>query len=312
MIDVYVRAGFTKLHLDTSMGCAGESAALSDEITAGRAASLAQAAESAAGDGQDPIYIIGTEVPVPGGAQHALDSLTVTRPEAALRTVEAHRRAFTALGLEKAFARAIGVVVQPGVEFSGAEVVAYQPEKARRLAASLAKMPEFVFEAHSTDYQPAAALAALVRDGFAILKVGPWLTFALREALYALDSIAQVLCAAPAEEGLPAAMEALMLREPENWRQYYEGSADELRVQRHFSFSDRIRYYWARPEAQAAVDRLFARLGERVIPEPLISQYLGVLYPAVAYGALPARPRELAIAAVWRILARYDRACRGG
>jgi D-tagatose 6-phosphate 4-epimerase len=312
MIDAYARAGFTKLHLDTSMGCAGESAALSDEITAGRAASLAQAAESAAGDGQDPIYIIGTEVPVPGGAQHALDSLTVTRPEAALRTVEAHRRAFTALGLEKAFARAIGVVVQPGVEFSGAEVVAYQPEKARRLAASLAKMPEFVFEAHSTDYQPAAALAALVRDGFAILKVGPWLTFALREALYALDSIAQVLCAAPAEEGLPAAMEALMLREPENWREYYEGSADELRVQRHFSFSDRIRYYWARPEAQAAVDRLFARLGERVIPEPLISQYLGVLYSAVADGALPARPRELAIAAVRRILARYDRACRGG
>jgi D-tagatose-bisphosphate aldolase class II non-catalytic subunit len=312
MIDAYARVGFTKLHLDTSMGCAGESAVLSDEITAGRAASLAQAAESAAGDGQDPIYIIGTEVPVPGGAQHALDSLTVTRPEAALRTVEAHRRAFTALGLEKAFARAIGVVVQPGVEFSGAEVVAYQPEKARRLAASLAKMPEFVFEAHSTDYQPAAALAALVRDGFAILKVGPWLTFALREALYALDSIAQVLCAAPAEEGLPAAMEALMLREPENWREYYEGSADELRVQRHFSFSDRIRYYWARPEAQAAVDRLFARLGERVIPEPLISQYLGVLYPAVADGALPARPRELAIAAVRRILARYDRACRGG
>ena len=204
------------------------------------------------------------------------------------------------------------MVVQPGVEFSGAEVVAYQPEKARRLAASLAKMPEFVFEAHSTDYQPAAALAALVRDGFTILKVGPWLTFALREALYALDSIAQVLCAAPAEEGLPAAMEALMLREPENWREYYEGSADELRVQRHFSFSDRIRYYWARPEAQAAVDRLFARLGERVIPEPLISQYLGVLYSAVADGALPARPRELAIAAVRRILARYDRACRGG
>ena len=169
-----------------------------------------------------------------------------------------------------------------------------------------------MFEAHSTDYQPAAALEALVRDGFAILKVGPWLTFALREALYGLDLIAQDLGAAPAEERLPAAMEALMLREPENWRAYYAGGADELRVQRHFSFSDRIRYYWARPEAQAAVDRLFARLGERVIPAPLVSQYLGALYPAVADGALTARPRELAIAAVQRILARYDRACRGG
>jgi D-tagatose 6-phosphate 4-epimerase len=312
MIEAYARSGFTKLHLDTSMGCAGESATLPDEITARRAASLAEVAESAAGEGRDPIYVIGTEVPAPGGATHALDLLEVTRPEAALQTVEAHRRAFTVLGLERAFARAIGVVVQPGVEFSGAKVVAYQPEKARNLAASLAEMPDFVFEAHSTDYQPPAALAALVRDGFAILKVGPWLTFALREALYGLDSIAQVLCAAPAEEGLPAAMEALMLREPESWRKYYEGSADELRVQRHFSFSDRIRYYWPRPEAQAAVDRLFATLGERDIPEPLVSQYLGALYPAVADGALPARPRQLAIAAVRRILARYDRACQGG
>ena len=312
MIDAYARAGFAKLHLDTSMGCAGEAPALPDEITAGRAASLARVAEAAAGGGPAPIYVIGTEVPVPGGAQHALDSLEVTRPEAALRTVEAHRQAFGALGLEKAFARAIGVVVQPGVEFSGAEVVAYQPEKAQRLAAALAEIPDFVFEAHSTDYQPAAALEALVRDGFAILKVGPWLTFALREALYGLDLIAQDLGAAPAEERLPAAMEALMLREPENWRAYYAGGADELRVQRHFSFSDRIRYYWARPEAQAAVDRLFARLGERVIPAPLVSQYLGALYPAVADGALTARPRELAIAAVQRILARYDRACGGG
>ncbi len=312
MIDAYARAGFTKLHLDTSMGCGGEGAALPDEITAGRAASLARVAEAAAGGGPAPIYVIGTEVPVPGGAQHALDSLEVTRPESALRTVEAHRQAFAALGLEKAFARAIGVVVQPGVEFSGAEVVAYQPEKAQRLAAALAEIPDFVFEAHSTDYQPAAALEALVRDGFAILKVGPWLTFALREALYGLDLIAQALGAGPAEERLPAAMEALMLREPENWRAYYAGGADELHVHRHFSFSDRIRYYWARPEARAAVDRLFARLGERVIPAPLVSQYLGALYPAVADGALAARPRELAIAAVRRILARYDRACRGG
>ena len=310
MIDAYVRSGFTKLHLDASMGCAGESAALPDEVTAERAARLAEVAEAAAGGGQAPVYVIGTEVPVPGGAQHALDSLSVTRPEAALRTVDAHRRAFKALGLENAFERAIGVVVQPGVEFAGAEVVAYQPDNARDLVASLADMPGFVYEAHSTDYQPAAALDALVRDGFAVLKVGPWLTFALREALYGLDAIAQVLRPVASEESLPAAMEALMLKEPEDWRRYYFGSAEELRVQRHFSFSDRIRYYWARPQARAAVDRLFATLGQRVIPEPLVSQYLGALHSAVAEGSLPARPRELAIAAVQRILDRYEAACQ--
>jgi D-tagatose-1,6-bisphosphate aldolase subunit GatZ/KbaZ len=310
MVEAFARSGFTKLHLDTSMGCAGEDAALPDQVTAERAALLAAAAEAAAGAGLAPVYVIGTEVPAPGGAQHALETLAVTSPEAALRTVDVHRRAFKSVGLEKAFERAIGVVVQPGVEFASAEAVAYQPDKARELVATLADMPGFVFEAHSTDYQRAAALQALVRDGFAILKVGPWLTFALREALYGLDSIAQVLASHPSDESLPAAMEALMLREPDNWRRYYNGGADELRFQRHFSFSDRIRYYWARPEAGAAVERLFARLGERVIPEPLVSQYLGALYPAVADGCLPARPRQLAIAAVQRVLARYDEACR--
>jgi D-tagatose-bisphosphate aldolase class II non-catalytic subunit len=311
-VDAYARSGFTKLHLDTSMGCAGEPVALTDEATAERAASLAKAAEAAAGDGAGPVYIIGTEVPVPGGAQHSLETLAVTRPEAALGTVEAHRQAFCAAGLGRAFARAIGVVVQPGVEFASAEVVAYQPEKAKDLTASLAGLPRFVFEAHSTDYQPAAALDALVRDGFAILKVGPWLTFALREALYGLDAIAQVLDPSSPEDGLPAAMEALMLREPANWRKYYDGGADEIRLKRHFSFSDRIRYYWPRREAQAAVDRLFARLGDRLIPEPLVSQYLGALYPAVADGSVPARPRDLAIAAVQRVLMQYDRACLRG
>ena len=309
MIDAYVRAGFTKLHLDTSMGCAGEPVALADEVTAQRAAALAKVAEAAVGDSPAPVYIIGTEVPVPGGAQHSLGSLEVTRPEAALRTVDVHRRAFSNAGLEAAFARAIGVVVQPGVEFASTEVIPYKPEKAERLTGALANLPDFVFEAHSTDYQPAACLDALVRDGFAILKVGPWLTFALREALYGLDCIARVLDSTPSDDSLPAAMEALMLKEPGNWRKYYEGGPEELRLQRHFSFSDRIRYYWPHPEAQAAVDRLLAKLGDRLIPEPLISQYLGGLYPEVLDGSISARPKELTLGAVVQVLRRYDHAC---
>jgi D-tagatose 6-phosphate 4-epimerase len=162
-------------------------------------------------NGPPPISIIGTEVPVPGRAQHALDTLEVTKPEAPLRTVKVHEKAFRDAGLETTFARAIGAVVQPGVEFASTEVIPYKPEKAVHLANALANLPGFVFEAHSTDYQPAASLDALVRDGFAILKVGPWLTFALREALYGLACIARVLDAWSTGNDLPAAMEALML-----------------------------------------------------------------------------------------------------
>ncbi len=308
MMDAFVRAGFTKIHLDTSMGCAGEPVALSDAVTAERAARLALVAEKAAAEsGFDlPVYIVGTEVPIPGGAMEALDHLELTSPEAALETVEVHRRAFAAVGLESAFARAIGVVVQPGVEFGNENVVVYDRAAARDLSNVLGRMPQFVFEAHSTDYQPASALRGLVEDGFAILKVGPGLTFALREALYGLDQIAAVLDNGP--ETLRQGMEALLLAEPKNWQKYYHGNEAELRIQRHFSYSDRIRYYWPHPAAAALVEGLFQRLGDRELPETLVSQYLGALYPAVAAGTVEAKARPLALEAIRNVIRTYNRA----
>lgn len=310
MVDAYARAGFTKIHLDTSMGCAGETVALSDEVTAERAAHLASVAEAASGEaGTSPVYVIGTEVPVPGGALESIDHLEVTSPDAALTTVDVHRRAFAAAGVSHAFERAVGVVVQPGVEFGNANVVGYDRERARELSAVLSEMPQFIFEAHSTDYQSAGALRQLVEDGFAILKVGPWLTFALRETLYGLDHIARELDPAFAAHGLIAAMERLMLRESGNWQKYYHGDASEIRLQRHFSYSDRIRYYWPHAEAQAAVGRLLSMFDGRSIPETLVSQYLGALYPMVLQGQAALDARSLQIATVRRVLDLYARAC---
>lgn len=307
MVSAYAQAGFAKFHLDTSMGCAGESRALPDELTASRAARLARVAETVAAE--PPVYVIGTEVPVPGGALETVGDLAPTHPDAARITVAVHRDAFAAAGLDSAFARAVAVVVQPGVEFGNAEVVAYQRGRAQALSTALADLAPLVFEAHSTDYQSAVALGALVQDGFAILKVGPWLTFALREALYGLDHIAQALAPAPADASLPAAMERLMLREPKHWRSYHHGDADSLRVQRHYSYSDRLRYYWPHSEAQEAVGRLIARLDGRMIPETLISQYLPMLYPAVMAGTVPTTAHALQIAAVGGVLQRYNAAC---
>ena len=309
MVAAYVEAGFRKIHLDTSMGCAGEPEALADELTAARAARLARVAEdTAARLGLPlPVYIIGTEVPPPGGATHALAELAITEADAAKRTLAIHREAFDSAGAVGALERVIGIVVQPGVEFGNTNVVVFRPERARALSAVLNQMPGLAFEAHSTDYQPATALRALVDDGFAILKVGPGLTFALREALYGLDAIAADLNG-ESEESLPRTMEQLMLDEPAHWQKHYFGTPDEQRLQRHFSYSDRIRYYWPHPRAAAAVDRLFERLAGRIIPETLISQHLGRLYPAVVVGSLAANPRELCLAAIGAALDPYSAA----
>lgn len=308
MIAAYAEAGFTKLHLDSSMGCQGEPLALTDARTAERAARLAAKAEAHAQGPLSPVYVIGTEVPVPGGAVEELDHLQVTRPDAVAQTYEYHRRAFEAADVQDAFARVIALVVQPGVEFGHSDVVQFDPAESRGLSDCLAAFPGLVFEAHSTDYQTADRLGALVRQGFAILKVGPWLTFALREALYGLDAIADVLEGQPPTGCLMTSMDAVMRAAPEHWSRYYVGDAETRWLQRHFSLSDRIRYYWPATEAQSAVDSLMARLAGKSIPGPLLHQYLpgwrGVHDCEDLHGTL--------IWAVQDVLRRYERAVSAG
>ncbi|MBV9344801.1 MAG: D-tagatose-bisphosphate aldolase, class II, non-catalytic subunit [Gammaproteobacteria bacterium] len=306
LIADYVRAGLRKIHLDCSMRCADDPAALDDDTIARRAAELCRVAEDAAASsgGELPVYVIGTEVPTPGGATEELAELAVTTPEAVTQTLDAHRRAFLALKLGAAWERVAALVVQPGVEFDHHQVIDYRPERARALAARIGQEP-LVYEAHSTDYQRPAALVALVRDHFAILKVGPAATFALREALWALDDIAAEL---GAEASLKTTVLEVMRREPKHWKSYYTNPATQ-RLDLQYSLSDRIRYYWASPEVQQAVEALLAGLARAPLPLTLLSQYLPAEYAAVRAGTLAAEPRALLIEAVGRALRPYTAAC---
>ncbi|WP_027686040.1 D-tagatose-bisphosphate aldolase, class II, non-catalytic subunit [Rhizobium leguminosarum] len=311
MVAAYVDAGFRKIHLDASMGCKGEPVALDDETTAHRAARLAAVAEASAkkAGGAMPVYVIGTEVPPPGGADHALTTIEPTAAAAALKTIEVHRRIFAEAGLRQAFGRAIGLVVQPGVEFGNHNVILYDRSKIDALKSVLTEEPQFVFEAHSTDYQGTRPLTELVEDGFPILKVGPELTFVLREALYALDAIASDLLPDYGQRPLYAVMEALMLDQPGNWSRHYHGTNAEMRWLRHYSLSDRIRYYWASAEAQEAVRRLCEALRGQAIPLPLLWQHMPA---AQDFADAPLDPEQVLIWRVTKSLADYHAACGVG
>jgi D-tagatose-bisphosphate aldolase class II non-catalytic subunit len=311
MVEAYVDAGFAKLHLDTSMGCAEEPVALEDRETAERAARLALVAERvAARRGDFPYYVIGTEVPTPGGALETLEHLQVTNPEAPVATYQVHRNIFLERGLGDMLPRIIALVVQPGVEFDHDSVVQYDASATSALSGALVRLPDLVFEAHSTDYQTEANLRGLVRDGFPILKVGPALTFALREALYGLDSVASVLAPSGARESLMSVVERVMIQSPKNWWAHYRGDESQLRVLRHFSYSDRIRYYWPETEVGSAIEAMFGQLDGVRIPATLVSQYLPRLYDRVAAGLIAPEARTLAIETVRDVLRGYARACR--
>ncbi|MFM0608526.1 D-tagatose-bisphosphate aldolase, class II, non-catalytic subunit [Paraburkholderia sediminicola] len=313
LIDAYVSAGFSKIHLDTSMSCGGDPARLSDSVVAERASRLCAVAETAAlreGKATKPVYVIGTEVPVPGGASEELESVEVTRWEAALDTVAVHRDAWRERGLDEAWERVIALVVQPGVEFDHTKVIDYKPDLATKLSDVLTQLPGMVFEAHSTDYQKPEALRQLVRDGFGILKVGPGVTFALREALYALADIEAEIVAESERSKLHEVVEAVMLAKPGNWEKYYHGDDNEKRLLRTYSYSDRVRYYWADPEVEASAQKLINNLAAISIPENLLSRYLPVQYWELRRGVIDGSPMSIIQSKVREVVGMYASACR--
>ena len=311
LIDQYVAAGFRKIHADCSMSCADDPTPLPEEVIAHRAARLIRVAEAAQArvGGEPCVYVVGTEVPVPGGAAEDLPELEVTTPRAAIATLEAHRRVFEEQGLADAWPRVIAVVVQPGVEFDHHKVIDYDRAKAAALSAALDDEPHVVFEAHSTDYQTPSALKALVQDHFAILKVGPGVTFALREALWALDAIEREWIDPARASGFRRIAIQQMKAEPRNWAKYYHATGEALRFDLQYSLSDRIRYYWPDPEIAAAQQAMFVNLTDSPPPMALISQYLSQAHGALRDGGLPVTPANLVVAHVGATLETYRAAC---
>ncbi len=311
LIAAYASAGFHKIHLDCSMRCADDPATLDDETVAARSARLAAVAEAAAAAAGHPapVYVIGTEVPVPGGESALADAGAPTSPQAAARTLAVHSRAFRDAGLHAAWRRVIAMVVQPGVDFDHSHIQHYDAGQAAALSEFVAGQPGLVFEAHSTDYQRESSLHDMVRDHFAILKVGPAATFALREGLLALCQIEDELVPRERSSRLMQVLDETMLAKPEHWRKHYPGSVDEQRVMRRYGLSDRCRYYWGEAAVAAAVEQLCANLDAVAIPLPLLSQHLPEQYIDVLQGQLGTGARELLEHKIERVLAQYARAC---
>ena len=311
-----VLAGYRKLHLDASMACADDPKVLSEQTVAQRAVVLCEAAEEAVKrlpPGTDlPLYVIGTEVPVPGGESAMGAPPAVTRVESLHQTLQVFQHAFEERGLSAAWQRVIAVVVQPGVEFGDDLVFAYDRAKARSLSAELPSSPSLVYEAHSTDYQSPGALAQMVEDHFAILKVGPWLTFAFREAVFALSAIEQELLAGEKSQRLSQVREALdqaMLRKPTYWRSYYQGDERQLRIARAYSYSDRCRYYWHEKSVQAEIERLIENLAARPVPLTLVSQYLPREYEAIRAEQIENQSGAIIRCHIQFVLRSYATAC---
>lgn len=290
-----VLAGYEKIHLDTSMRVASDdpNKPFLTRVCAERGARLCAVCEETFreykktnSEAKPPVYVIGSEVPVPGGDFNA-GQMGVTTADDAINTVAIYKKAFEDAGCSEAFSRVIGLVVEMGIEFHEWSLDEYSRPRAAELVRAMRDLPVCI-EGHSSDYQTADNLERMCEDGVAILKVGPALTFALREAYFALESIEkEVYKNQPWQlSRFRETLEAVMLENPKHWDSYYSGDENQLRIARAYSFYDRCRYYLSDPRIVESRDKLIANLSGNVIPLCLLSQYLPTQYYRVRAGSI--------------------------
>jgi D-tagatose-1,6-bisphosphate aldolase subunit GatZ/KbaZ len=320
MVRRYVEAGVGKIHLDASMRLGGDPGSpgttLDPRLIAARCAELCAVAEKASGGaGSRPLYVIGSDVPTPGGSDEVESAVHITTAEELAETVHLVRASFLDRGLDDAWERVVAVVVQPGVEHGDHTILEYDRDRAAPLTRAIRGVPRIVFEGHTTDYQAPRALAQMVEDGIAVLKVGPSLTGALREAVFMLGHIEEELLAQhPSREAsdIIGVLDAAMRANPAHWKGHYAGDESRISFSRKYSLLDRIRYYWNVPEVEESLRRLLENLRSLSIPGSLVSQFLPEQYARVRAGVLKNDPEWLLRDRIMSVLWDYSRAVGNG
>lgn len=305
LVEACVKAGYRKIHLDTCYPLKGDSH-FSLETIAERQAMLCAVAEEAfekyGKDRFPPVYVLGAEVPFPGGVKTSEEKVTTV--EFLGKNIETSEKYFLKFGLKEAWKRVAAFVVQSGAEFSHDKVYRYNPEKCKSLKEFLKNTP-FVFEAHSTDYQTCEDLKQMVKDGFAILKVGPELTYLFREAVFALALVEKEIVEEDGQSRIVEILVEKIRRDPTYWRNYYEeGNLLDIK----YSFLDRIRYYWNMEPVKIALKKLLMNLENKKLTTPLVSQYFPDLFPDILQGKITPDPLTLIFEKIGKAFEKYSKA----
>lgn len=288
LVSDFVKAGFQKIHLDTSMKLLGDPDNFygAPELVAKRGRLLATACEHSVDVSQNipPIYVIGSEVPIPGGETSSYSQhVEVTKVSNLQRTLLAYMENFKSLNI---WDRVRAVVVQPGVEFNNDGIITYNRKDFQELKNFIRQYPGIFFEGHSTDYQSKFTLANMVSDDIAILKVGPALTHALINALFNLELLLDDLTLRGRTFTL--ALECVMGRQPKYWEAYVPQciSAVTQNCYKKYSLSDRARYYLSDSSVVKEIEEMFLTFARINVPLFMIDRYFPVQFKRILNGSL--------------------------
>jgi D-tagatose-1,6-bisphosphate aldolase subunit GatZ/KbaZ len=313
LVRSYILSGYTKIHIDTSMKLADDGPGPLDvHVSARRGAELVSVAlqafeeyVSSNPEAPSPVFIVGSEVPIPGGSQVHENSLQPTDPKDFTYQFGVFKSTFEEFDID--FNQVIAFVVQPGVEFGDDFVIQYDRKKAANLIDSLQTTSGVVFEGHSTDYQTTESLSHLIEDGVGILKVGPALTFRLREALQKLEHIECLLIDQESQRSqFMQTLLATMDNNPKYWARYYQGNPQEVKFKKVFSYSDRCRYYLSEKDVQKSIKSLFENV--KTVPEAMMSLYFPNQYTSCMNGKISQDSNEIVLDYIQEECRRYAKA----
>lgn len=234
LIDLYLKANYQKIHIDTSIQCKDDKL-ITDKIIFARTEYILKNLINKKKLNKI-FFVFGTEVPFAGGNNKKKFKITQNN-----KIISDYQNFSKLLNSEKLLSKDFALVIEPGMKFKNNSIT--KPKfKNFEVNRKFSKKNKFYFEAHSTDYQDLETLKKLVKNNFKILKVGPELTYNLIKSLLFMQEIEEVFLGR--KSNFQKTIIKNMLFNNFYWKDFFKrGNKKKFQKNLLNSFYDRARYY---------------------------------------------------------------------
>jgi len=241
LIENFLKEEFCKIHIDTSIKCKDDKY-INNEIIFDRTSKILSHPKIKKKI-KNKFIIIGTEVPLSGSGD--TEKVVVTKQKQIEDEVRKFRDILKSLKIKN---KLFGLVVEPGMKYNHSSILKPNLSSFSKKK-KLSKKNNFVYEAHSTDYQSQLILKKLVKNNFKFLKVGPELTYNYSRSLFLMHNIEKKIYKKN-DSNIKNILIASMKKKNKYWKNYYEKKNPKLLIH---SKLDRMRYYFNIKSVESSV-----------------------------------------------------------
>ena len=241
LIRSYINADYQKIHIDTSIKCLNDNK-INNKIVFERTALIFRKLNL--DKYKNLFFVFGTEVPLSGGNDKSKIKQT------SITQIKEEHKNFK--NLLKSETNSFALVIEPGMKFMHNNVT--KPIfKNFVIKKKFSKKNNFIFEAHSTDYQQINTLKKLVSNNFKFLKVGPELTYELTRSILFMEKLEKTL---NYKSNFSKVLYLEMKKNRKYWLSYFNNKKKTVFDKIVKSKFDRTRYYLERKKVLKAINIL--------------------------------------------------------